>query len=134
MRDGLKGARIGVLRQAYERPTARHRSRARVQPRNRRSAARGSDGHRHGARARARFDPARSSGGRAIRFKYEFNAWLAAQGDRVPVKTIDEIIRSGKYHPSVQVRLENAQKFEPAPDSRPAARRVSACAKACVMP
>jgi len=29
----------------------------------------------------------------------------------VPVKSIDEIIRSRKYHPSVQVRLENAQKF-----------------------
>ena len=43
-------------------------------------------------------------------FKYDLNRYLAAQGDRVPVKTLAEIIRSGRYHPSNQARLENAEK------------------------
>jgi Asp-tRNA(Asn)/Glu-tRNA(Gln) amidotransferase A subunit family amidase len=43
-------------------------------------------------------------------FKYDINRYLAAQGDRVPVKSLAEIIKSGRYHPSVQRRLETADK------------------------
>jgi amidase len=45
-------------------------------------------------------------------------AYLAAQGDRVPVHNLDEIIKSQKFHPSVQLRLERAQQSTPqGPDS-----------------
>ena len=35
------------------------------------------------------------------------NRYLAAQGDRVPVHSVDEIIKSRRFHPSVQARLES---------------------------
>ena len=35
-------------------------------------------------------------------FKYDINRYLAAHGDRVPVHTLDEIVRSRRYHPSVR--------------------------------
>jgi Asp-tRNA(Asn)/Glu-tRNA(Gln) amidotransferase A subunit family amidase len=73
-------------------------------------------------------DPAAVEGLDAIRrprdagpcmgFKYDLNRYLSAQGDRVPVKSLAEIIRSGGYHPSNQSRLENAEKGpENGPDS-----------------
>src|SRR4029078_1672752 len=52
-------------------------------------------------------------------FKYEFNAWLAQQGDRVPVKTLDEIVRSRRYHPAIQARLEAGNNVQLPPDSVP---------------
>ena len=42
-------------------------------------------------------------------FKYDLNRYLSAQGDRVPVKSLAEIIKSGRFHPSVQRRLETAE-------------------------
>jgi len=51
-------------------------------------------------------------------FKYDINAYLAAQGNRVPVHNLDEIIKSQRFHPSVQLRLERAQQSTPqGPDS-----------------
>ncbi|HMA23526.1 MAG TPA: amidase family protein, partial [Gemmatimonadaceae bacterium] len=61
----------------------------------------------------------RSGRGRCNPFKYEFNAWLAQQGDRVPVKSLDSIVRSGRYHPSIQARLEAAARVDQNPDSIP---------------
>jgi len=43
-------------------------------------------------------------------FKYDLNHFLASRGERVPVKTLTEIVKSGRFHPSVQGRLENAEK------------------------
>jgi Asp-tRNA(Asn)/Glu-tRNA(Gln) amidotransferase A subunit family amidase len=43
-------------------------------------------------------------------FKYDINRYLAARGDRVPVKDLAAIIKSGRFHPSVQRRLEMADK------------------------
>ena len=42
-------------------------------------------------------------------FKYDINRYLAAHGDRAPVHSLDEIVKSRRYHPSVQLRLERAQ-------------------------
>ncbi len=42
-------------------------------------------------------------------FKYDINAYLASHGDRVPVKSLSEIVKSGRFHPSVQRRLEQAE-------------------------
>jgi Asp-tRNA(Asn)/Glu-tRNA(Gln) amidotransferase A subunit family amidase len=117
--DGLKGARIGVMRQAFEGPT--------VDPEIRAAFNRAiEDLRRAGATVLdtviiAESDSIRRSGGRGgcNPFRYEFNQWLAEQGDRVPVKTIDSIVRSGKYHPSIQARLEAALRVELPPDSVP---------------
>ncbi|MGE5358767.1 MAG: amidase family protein [Bacteroidales bacterium] len=109
VRDGLKGARIGVLRQAYERDTTDPEIvdvfHAALE-----------DMRRAGATI---VDPARVEGLEEIRrpagagscggFKYDMNRYLAAQGERVPVHSIEEIIKSRRFHPSVQARLESAQ-------------------------
>src|SRR5260370_10481821 len=47
--------------------------------------------------------------GPCMGFKYDINHYLAAQGDRVPVKNLAEIIKSRGFHPSVERRLEQAQ-------------------------
>jgi Asp-tRNA(Asn)/Glu-tRNA(Gln) amidotransferase A subunit family amidase len=107
-REGLKGARIGILRQAYERETTDGEVvdvfMAAVE-----------DLKREGA---AIVDPVRVELGDVRRqqgagtcggFKYDINRYLAAQGDRVPVKTLEEIIRSRRFHPSIEARLRSAQ-------------------------
>jgi amidase len=115
---GLKGARIGVLRQAFESPT--------VDPEVRAVFNRAIDDLRKaGATVLdtvmiAEMDSIRRSGrGGCNPFKYEFNAWLAQQGDRAPVKSLDSIVRSGRYHPSIQARLEAAARVDQVPDSVP---------------
>ena len=56
--------------------------------------------------------------GPCMGFKYDINRYLAGQGERVPVKSLEEIIKSGGFHPSVQRRLEQAEKGpENGPDS-----------------
>ena len=42
-------------------------------------------------------------------FKHDINEYLAAQGARVPVKSLTEIVKSGKFHPSVRRQLEQAE-------------------------
>ena len=118
VRDGLRGARIGVLRQAFEVPTVDPEVRAVFD----KAVA---DLRREGATVLdtviiAEMDSIRRAGrGDCNPFKYEFNQWLAQQGDRVPVKSIDSIYRSGRYHPSVQARLERALRYDQSPDSAP---------------
>jgi amidase len=119
VRDGLKGARIGVMRQAFESPT--------VDPEVRAVFTRAIDDlRRAGATVLdtviiTESDSIRRSGrGPCSPFKYEFNAWLAQQGERVPVKSLDSIVRSGRFHPSIQARLEAAAKVDQNPDSVPA--------------
>jgi Asp-tRNA(Asn)/Glu-tRNA(Gln) amidotransferase A subunit family amidase len=117
-RNGLRGAVIGILRPAYERDSADPEV-IRVFM----SAV--DDLKRAGATI---VDPApvegldsirRSrEGGPCMGFKYDINHYLAAQGDVVPVKTLADIIKSRGFHPSVQGRLESAEKGpENGPDS-----------------
>jgi Asp-tRNA(Asn)/Glu-tRNA(Gln) amidotransferase A subunit family amidase len=108
VRDGLKGARIGVLRQAYERETTDPEIVAVFM-----TAL--DDLKRAGAIV---VDPARvdlegirrdREAGPCGGFKYDINRYLAAHGDRVPVKSLEEIIKSRRFHPTVQRRLEQSQ-------------------------
>jgi Asp-tRNA(Asn)/Glu-tRNA(Gln) amidotransferase A subunit family amidase len=119
VRDGLKGARLGVLRQAYERPTTD----ADVVEVFTRALA---DLKKAGAEI---VDPANvdldrvqrdQSAGVCMGFKYDINAYLAAQGDRVPVHSLEEIVKSRRFHPSVQVRLETAEATSPQGPGSPA--------------
>ena len=58
-------------------------------------------------------------------FKYDINRYLAAQGDRVPVHTLEEIIRSRRFHPSIEARLRSAQEgTENGPDTPACAAEV----------
>ncbi len=107
--DGLKGARVGVLRHAYERPT--------TDPEIAEVFMRAvEDIRRAGATI---VDPATPEGIDAVRrpqgmgpcggFKYDINRYLASHGDRVPVKSLAEIVKSARFHPTVQRRLEQAE-------------------------
>jgi amidase len=108
-RNGLRGAVIGVLRQAYERDT--------TDPEIVRIFTTAvEDLRRAGATI---VDPAKVEGldaitrprdvGPCMGFKYDINHFLAARGDHVPVKTLADIIKSGGFHPSAQRRLEQAE-------------------------
>jgi len=108
-RGGLKGARIGVLRQAYERDTTDAEV-VKV------FTAALEDLKTSGAII---VDPARVDGLTEIRrardagscggFKHDINRYLASLGDRVPVKNLEEVIRSRRFHPSIESRLTGAQ-------------------------
>ena len=107
--DGLKGAVIGVLHEAYDRESADPEVIKVFQQAI-------ADLRRAGATV---IDPAPVEGYSAIKripdagpcmgFKYDLNAFLAVRGDAVPMHNLAEIIKSGKFHPSVQRRLEKAQ-------------------------
>jgi amidase len=120
-RDALRGARIGVLRQAYERPTTDPEV-VRV------FTAALDDMRRAGA---AIVDPATVAGldehlraftGSCNQFKYDIEAWLARQGDRAPVHSVAEIIASRRFHPTIQPRLEAAQAESLPPARNPGCR------------
>ncbi len=108
VRDGLKGARIGILRQAYERNTTDQEIVSVFM-------AAVEDLKKAGATivdpAAVDLEGVRRPQGTAGcgGFKYDINRYLAGHGDRIPVKTLEAIIRSRQYHPSVQLRLERAQ-------------------------
>ena len=109
VRGGLKGARIGVLRQAYERDTLDTEI-AKV------FEAAVADLEKAGA---VIVDPATVEGLREIRraqgsgpcagFKHDINRYLASHGERVPVKNLQDVIRTRRFHPSVELRLTRAQ-------------------------
>ncbi|MDH5316325.1 MAG: amidase family protein [Gemmatimonadota bacterium] len=119
--DGLKGARIGVLHQAYDTPTTDPEVVAVFQ-------AALEDLRRQGATI---VDPVgvdsldawrRAVSGGCNQFKHDLNAWLASHGDRVPVKTLEQVIQSRRFHPSIEKRLELSQAVEQDPDDNPGCR------------
>jgi Asp-tRNA(Asn)/Glu-tRNA(Gln) amidotransferase A subunit family amidase len=119
--DGLRGARIGILRQAYERPS--------LDPEVRDVFARAvADLRRAGAIV---VDSVPLAGldslfaahrGQCNPFKYDLERWIASTGNRTPVKSLQEIISSGRYHPSIQKRLELAQAVDLPPERNPGCR------------
>ena len=112
---GLKGARIGVLRQAYERPTLDSQVNA--------TFLRALDVLR--AQGAIIVDPARVDSLDAIqarqqggcnRFKADLERYLALRAPNAPVKTIDEILRSRRFHPTVELRLRDAAAVTETPE------------------
>lgn len=109
-RDGLKGVRIGVLRQAFERDTADPEIIALFK-------AALDDLRRQGAII---VDPAAIEGYPPVQrqapdaicmgFKHDLNQFLAARAGQVPLADLAAIIQSGRFHPSVAKRLEDAEK------------------------
>ena len=107
-RDALKGKRIGVLHQAYERE--------------------GTDAEVLQVFAKAIddlklagatvIDPATVEGLEAIRrppgiscqaFKYDLNQFLAVRQGRVPVADLTAVVKGGKFHPTVRRQLEQTE-------------------------
>lgn len=108
-RDGLKGATIGVLREAYERESTDPEIVAIFQ-------AALEDLRRAGATV---IDPAKVEGLEAVKrprgapcmgFKYDMNRFLGARAGQFAVTDLAGIIKSNKFHPSVAKRLEDAEK------------------------
>lgn len=107
-RNGLNGAVIGVLHEAYERDT--------TDPEIVRIFMRAlADLRRAGATV---VDPAKVEGleikrqtgpSQCMGFKYDLNHFLADRAGQVPVADLTAILKSGKFHPSVQKRLEDAE-------------------------
>jgi amidase len=117
--NGLKGARIGILHQAYE------REQEGVDPEIVSAFAAAVEVlKRAGAEI---VDPAavnlagvtrNTYAGPCMGFKYDIDGWLASHGDRIPMHSLDDIVASRKFHPSIQVRLQAAQQSIPqGPDS-----------------
>jgi Asp-tRNA(Asn)/Glu-tRNA(Gln) amidotransferase A subunit family amidase len=124
--DGLKGARVGVLHQAYDTPTTddevaelfrrglgdlRQAGAQVVDP----VAVEGLDDMRRGQSGLAGCNT----------FKFELNRYLAGLGDKAPMHSLEEIIKSRRFHPSIQLRLENSQAADDAPGETPGCRRRS---------
>jgi amidase len=116
--DGLSGARIGILHQAYDTPTLDSEVDA---------VFRGAMGELRnlGAEVIDRvevpgFDELRrSQGGGCNQFKYDLNQYLARLGDKAPLHSLDEIIKSRRFHPSIQARLEGGQAADDMPGQTP---------------
>ena len=115
----LRGARIGILRQAYERPTTdtgvvRVFERALAELKAQGAVIVDS----------ARVDSLQAFFGRVRggcnRFKGDVERYFAARG--APVKTVDSVLKSGKFHPSVELRLRNAQAVTELPEQNAGCR------------
>ncbi len=113
-RDGLEGARLGVLHQAYDSATLD----AEVKRVFERAI-----GELRGAGADI-VDPVevpnleamrRTQGPGCNQFKHDLNAYLAGLGDKAPMHTLAEIIDSRQFHPSIQVRLQSAEAADDLP-------------------
>jgi len=116
--DGLKGARLGVLHQAYDTPTL---------DRDVDQVFRGAIGELRNLGAEV-VDPVavdgldalrRAQGGGCNQFKYDVNRYLAGLGDKAPMHSLEDIVKSRRFHPSIQQRLESAQAADDVPGESP---------------
>ena len=112
-RDGLKGARLGVLHQAYDTPTLDPAVAA---------VFNGAIGELRDLGADVvdpatieNFDALRRGQGGCNQFKYDLNRYLAALGDKAPMHSLEDVIKSRRFHPSIQQRLESAQAADDVP-------------------
>lgn len=119
--DGLKGARLGVLHQAYDTPTLDREVEA---------VFRGALGELRNLGAEVN-DPVavegldemrRGQAGGCNQFKYDLNNYLAALGDKAPMHSLQDIIKSRQFHPSIQQRLESGQAADDVPGQSPGCR------------
>jgi Asp-tRNA(Asn)/Glu-tRNA(Gln) amidotransferase A subunit family amidase len=125
VRTGLRGARVGVLRQAFEQRTADPEVLAVFE----RAVA---DLRRAGATI---VDSIPIPGLDSLlnlenedcnRFRYDLESWVASTGGATPVRTLEEVVKSGRFHPSIRARLEYAGRATAPPDSSPGCRAEAA--------
>ena len=120
---GLKGARIGVLRQAYERITTDSEV---VSVFTRALDAMTAQGATIVNQAGIDSLPAIlrlvGPGGTTVStgcntFKFDLERYFAARGENAPVTTIAAVLKSGNYHPTAQSRLQTADTVSVPPES-----------------
>ena len=114
-RGALKGARIGILRQAYERPTLDAEVNATFL---RAVAALRAQGATIIDTARVDSLDAiqRRQQGSCNRFRADLERYFAERAPNAPVKTIEAILRSRKFHPTVEQRLRDAAPMTEMPE------------------
>jgi Asp-tRNA(Asn)/Glu-tRNA(Gln) amidotransferase A subunit family amidase len=119
--DGLAGARIGVVRQISDTETADAEIKERFEAAldaMRRSGAVIIDPadipEQDGIPLRQRWCP---------RFRHDINAYLASLGPEAPLQSLEEIIASGRYHPSISSSLDYFQRIEGEPEENEACQR-----------
>jgi len=109
VRDGLKGARIGVLRFAYERestdPEIVQVFMRAVEDLKLAGATIVDPGVIDGISEIRRAQ----GSGPCMGFKYDINRFFADHGDKIPMKSLTEVVKSRRFHPSVAQRLEQAE-------------------------
>jgi amidase len=116
-KNALKGVRLGVLHAAYDRPSADAEVMAVFKAALAELKAAGAE----------IVDPAAVDGlaqvqrpqnaGPCRGFKYDLEHYLAEAG--APIKTLDDIIKGGHFHPTIRQRLERAQTTDDAGDDSP---------------
>jgi len=114
-KDALRGVRLGVLHAAYDRPTADAEVMAVFKNALNELKAAGAE-----IVDPAAVDglPQRPQNPLPCRgFKYDLEHYLAEAG--APVKTLDEIIKGGMFHPTIRQRLERAQTNDSPGDDSP---------------
>ena len=119
--DGLNGARLGVLHEAYDTATLDDEVKALF-------ARTIGELRNLGAEV---IDPAgiedfdamrRAQSGTCNQFKHDLNNYLAGLRGKAARSTLEEIIKSRQFHPSIQVRLETAQASNDVPGQSPGCR------------
>lgn len=116
--DGLRNARIGVLRQAYAQPTADAEVVAvfdQALADMRRAGATIVDT----ANVPDFRDIVRSARGRCSRFAHDLATYFAERGEGAPVKTVREVLESRGYHPTVRAQLQGSVNDTIAPEDQP---------------
>jgi Asp-tRNA(Asn)/Glu-tRNA(Gln) amidotransferase A subunit family amidase len=112
-KNGLRGARIGVLRMYIDTPTADPKVKALTEEAI-------ADLKRLGAEI---VDPFVISDYDKLidniwcnTFRYDVDNYLASLGNAAPYKTLEEIVKSGLYSPYIETRLKRALEVREAPD------------------
>ena len=111
--SGLNGMRLGVLHQAYDTPTLD--AEVNTVFRGALDELRTLGADVVDPVALPDLDSMRAQLGGCDQFKYDLNRYLAGLGDKAPLHTVEEIIKSRRFHPSVQVRLERGQASDAVP-------------------
>jgi Asp-tRNA(Asn)/Glu-tRNA(Gln) amidotransferase A subunit family amidase len=117
-RSGLRGARIGVLWQAYRTTSTDSEVVAVFQHALGELRAAGAtvlDSVTIDSLAAMR-------GGACNQFRHDLNGYLSARGARAPVHSLEEIIASGKFHASIEQRLRNGLTTTQPPSEIPGCR------------
>lgn len=102
---GLRGARIGILRQAYERPTTDSEVVSVFVKALDAMKAQGATVLEIPKLADSVMRTRGSCGG----FKPDLAGYFAQRGANAPVRNVDDILKSGQYHVTILSRLQSAQ-------------------------
>ena len=121
-RNGLKGARIGVVRQLFMGPETDPEIRQALE--NALADMRRQSAEVDDDVSIPEIDQIPPAKLFCNRFKYDIDAYLAQRRPEPPVKDLDAILASQKFHPSIEIRLRDA-KAQPPPEESPACKEAA---------